>query len=368
MKFLVAAGGTGGHFYPGLAVARSLVQKGHEVVFVIREGDYVLSLLEREKLPFVTLQAAGFRRKFVLSNLTAAARVAAGLGQAMSLVRRLRPDAVLVMGGYLSFAPAVAARLQGIPVVLHEQNAVPGLANKMISRLVQRIAVSFEDSRRAFGPKAVLTGNPVRAEFQHLPAREDAIRKWSLEPARRTMLVFGGSLGAQRLNTLVVEALPALAAESASWQFLHFTGAGDEARIKATYASQPFPHHVAGYCHEMPAAYAAADVVVCRAGASTLAELIAVRRPALLIPYPLATGDHQTKNARELVDAGAALLRAQRALAGGDMADVLRRLMSEPSTLAGMAEAYGKMKGNPFDAVDKIRDLVLAAAGDATAS
>jgi UDP-N-acetylglucosamine--N-acetylmuramyl-(pentapeptide) pyrophosphoryl-undecaprenol N-acetylglucosamine transferase len=363
VKILVAAGGTGGHFYPGLAVARSLVQAGHGVVFVVRAGDYVLPLLEREKLPYVTLAAAGFKRRLAPSNIAAAFKILIGLGQAFSLMGKLKPDAVLVMGGYLSFAPAVAARSRGIPVVLHEQNAVPGLANRFVSRLVRRIAVSFEESRALFGPKAVLTGNPVRGEFRSLPSRDDARRRWGLDPARRTVLVFGGSLGAQRLNSLILEALPDIAARSAGWQFLHFTGASDEARVKAAYAAQPFLHHVEGYCHEMPAAYAAADLVVCRAGASTLAELIAVRRPALLVPYPLATGGHQTKNARMLTDAGAAVLREQRELTGGTMAKILDGLMEDAAGRKIMEEAYASLGVNPFSAADQIRDLVLSAAG-----
>ena len=363
MKVLVAAGGTGGHFYPGLAVARSLIEAGHEVTFLVREGDYVLSLLEREKIPFVTMKAAGFKRKLSPSNITAVGKIAFGLGQAMGIIRRVRPDAVLVMGGYLSFAPTVAARLKGIPVVLHEQNAVPGLANRMISRFVQRIAVSFDDSRAVFGPKAVLTGNPVRLEFRRLPGRDDAVRHWSLNPQKLTVLVFGGSLGAQRLNTLVVESLPSLVGHDAQWQFLHFTGKADEARIKSAYALHPFAHHVDGYCHEMANAYAAADFVVCRAGASTLAELIAVRRPALLVPYPLATGNHQTKNAKSLVDAGAAVLREQRNLGNGEMGRFLDRQMHDRARLQTMSEAYGKLGVDPFAAAERIRDLVVEAGG-----
>lgn len=362
MKILVAAGGTGGHFYPGLAVARALVAAGHQVTFLVREGDYVLPLLEREEIPFVTMKAAGFKRRMSPSNITAAAKIALGLGQAVGIVSRLRPDAVLVMGGYLSFAPTVAARLRGIPVVLHEQNAVPGLANRVISRFVQKIAVSFEDSRAAFGPKAVLTGNPVRLEFRRLPSRDEAARRWSLDPRKMTVLVFGGSLGAQRLNTLVVESLPTLVGHDAQWQFLHFTGKADEERIKAAYASHPFAHHVDGYCHEMASAYSAADFVVCRAGASTLAELIAVRKPALLVPYPLATGDHQTKNARTLVDAGAAVLRDQRLLGGGAMGKFLDDQMRDRAGLLTMAGAYERLGVDPFAAADHIRDLVVDAA------
>ena len=362
MKILVAAGGTGGHFYPGLAVARALVAAGHTVTFLVRESDYVLPLLEREKLPFVTMKAAGFKRRLSPANVTAVAKIAFGLGQAMAIVGGLKPDAVLVMGGYLSFAPAVAARLRGIPVVLHEQNAVPGLANRFISRLVKKIAVSFDESRAVFGPKAVLTGNPVRLEFRRLPSREDALRRWSLDPKKRTVLVFGGSLGAHRLNLLIVESLPSIAAFAAQWQFLHFTGSSDEAAIKKAYASQPFSHHVEGYCHEMASAYAAADFVVCRAGASTLAELIAVRKPALLVPYPLATGAHQTKNAKMLVDVGAAALREQQDLGNGEMGRFLDRQLRDAAGLQTMAAGYSKLGVDPFAAAEHIRDLVLEAA------
>lgn len=368
MKILVAAGGTGGHFYPGLAVARELVAAGHSVTFIVREGDYVLPLLEREKLSFVTLKAAGFKRRLSSANISALAKNAYGLGQAVGMVGKMKPDALLVMGGYLSFAPAVAARLKSIPVVLHEQNAVPGLANRLISRLVKKIAVSFDESREVFGPKAVLTGNPVRLEFRQLPSRADALRHWSLDPAKKTVLVFGGSLGAHRLNVLIVESLPSLAGLSSQWQFLHFTGPSDESVIKRAYAAQPFIHHVDGYCHEMPLAFAAADFVVCRAGASTLAELIAVRKPALLVPYPLATGAHQTKNARVLVDVGAAVVREQKELGNGAMAHVLEDHLRSTERLQVMAAGYQKLGVDPFAAAGRIRDLVLEAAHQRAAS
>lgn len=362
MKFVVCAGGTGGHFYPGLAVARALMGDGHAVTFFVREGDYVLPFLEREGIPFRTLSAAGFRRRVSWSNLGAALKVATGIGQAVGMVAALAPDAVLVMGGYLSFAPALAARLKGIPVILHEQNAVPGLANRIVSRFASRIAVSFEGSRGAFGPKAVLTGNPVRPEFRTLPSTEGARRRWGLDASRRTVLIFGGSLGAQRLNTLAAEAFSRLGPLAASWQALHFTGPADVDRVRALYAGTDFSSHVDGYCHEMPAAYAAADLVISRAGASTISELIAVRKPAILVPYPLATAQHQTKNASILVEAGAAVIREQPDLAGGELAEVMRSLFEKPAELERMASAYSQLSGDPFAAAGKIRDMVISAA------
>lgn len=366
MKFVVCAGGTGGHFYPGLAVARSLMRAGHAVTFIVREGDYVLPLLQREGIPFKTLSAAGFKRRLTPANLTAAFKVAAGISQAAAMMKSLSPNAVLVMGGYLSFAPALAARLQGIPVILHEQNAVPGLANRIVARFAQKIAVSFPGDSAGFGAKSILTGNPVRPEFRSLPGREEALKKWSLNPARRTVLIFGGSLGAQRLNTLVAEAFKELPAYAPQWQALHFTGEKDVARIRRLYSESLYAASVEGYCHEMPAAYAAADLVISRSGASTISELIAVKKPAVLVPYPLATGQHQAKNAKPLVEAGAALVREQKDMALRGMSGVLDRLFSNPAPLEKMAASYGNVAIDPFAAADLIRDLVLDAAGAAS--
>jgi UDP-N-acetylglucosamine--N-acetylmuramyl-(pentapeptide) pyrophosphoryl-undecaprenol N-acetylglucosamine transferase len=289
-------------------------------------------------------------------------KIAAGIGQAIGMIGALRPDAVIVMGGYLSFAPALAARLYRIPVILHEQNAVPGLANKLVARFATRIAVSFPESRAAFGAGAVLTGNPVRTEFRALPERDGALRRWNLDPAKKTVLIFGGSLGAQRLNTFVAGAFARLGAHARTWQVLHFTGPADLERVKKLYDDTAFTHHVDGYCHEMPTAYAAADLVVSRAGASTLAELIAVKKPAVLVPYPLATGDHQTKNAVLLAEAGAALLREQAMLSSDEMAAVLEGLFAAGSpSLARMAESYRRIDVDPFTASGKIYDLVMSA-------
>ncbi len=327
MRVIITAGGTGGHFYPGLAVARELIAMGDNVSFIIKKGDYVLPLLEREKIPFTTIAAGGFKRKLALSNLTSLMKLFSGFLQAYQYLLKENPDTLLVMGGYLSVPPAIAAKLQGIPVILHEQNAVPGLANRLLSRFASKIAVSFEQSVDVFGKKAVFTGNPVRREFFELPSQGGSRHKWGLDPDKKTFLVFGGSLGAQRLNQIVVDAFESLPQYAEQFQVIHITGAEDVAPVRARYGKTPYRFYVDSYCHDMPSAYAASDFVISRAGASTVSEVMVVKRPAIFVPYPLATNGHQTANAKVLVEMGRARVYEQKDLAEGAFNLILEGIM-----------------------------------------
>jgi UDP-N-acetylglucosamine--N-acetylmuramyl-(pentapeptide) pyrophosphoryl-undecaprenol N-acetylglucosamine transferase len=357
MKFIVAAGGTGGHFFPGLAVARALIAQGHHIFFVIKKGDYVRPLLEREKIPYWAIHSAGLKRRLAPSNLLVPLRLVQGFAQSLSMLRSQRPDALLVMGGYLSVPPALAARALGIPVVLHEQNVVPGLANKMLSRLAARVAVSFEPGLAAFGDKSILTGNPVRAEFGRLPALSEARARFHLNPTKQTLLVFGGSLGARRLNELITGALARLESYAERVQVLHITGANDVDRMRERYGKLKFESHVDGFCHDMPAAYAACDGVIARAGASTVAELLVVRKPALLVPYPLATDGHQTANANVLKRRGLADVREQRDLTVESLAGLLEMFFKDPDAWRHSA-AEDAQEINPMESALRIASIL----------
>ena len=356
MRVVIAAGGTGGHFYPGLAVARALSAEGHSVSFIIKKGDFVLPLLAREKIPYDAISAGGFNRRPDLKNLMVVGKLIAGFFHSFRILSRERPDALLVMGGYLSVPPALAARMRGIPVVLHEQNVLPGLANRLLSRLASRVAVSFPASLSVFGSKAVLTGNPVRGEFFSLPMQSQAREKWGLDPEKKTVFVFGGSMGAHRLNQLVVEAFERLAVFADRHQVLHITGASDVTWVRPRYEKTPFRFYVDSYCHDMPSAYAASDLVICRAGASTVSELMVVGKPAIFIPYPLATGGHQTANAKVLADLGRARVYQQRDLQNGELTVILEGVLGRaPEWMNGkagrtapgadLANAAGKIAG-----------------------
>lgn len=355
---VVVAGGTGGHFYPGLAVAKEIIKEGERVVFFIRHGDYVQPLLQRENIPFKTIHAGGLQRRLDPRNLLVPFKLVFGFLQAVQYLISERPRALLVMGGYLSVAPAVAARILGIPVVLHEQNVVPGLANKMLSVLASRVAVSFDASLSQFPEKGIVTGNPVRREFENLPDTADARRRFGLDPAKKTILVFGGSLGARRLNEMIAEALGALSASASSFQMLHVTGAKDFEATKARYAALPFKSAVLDYCHDMPGAYAASDLVIARSGASTVSELMVVKKPAVLVPYPYSTNAHQDANADVLVRLGTAEVYTEESLKKDGMKPVLKSFLENPARIEQLKANYSRLTVDPTRAASLISKLL----------
>ncbi len=353
MRIAIAAGGTGGHFYPGLAVAKELQRSGESFFFIIKKGDYVRPLLDREKIPYHLISAAGFQRKFSPKIFVGVFNLVAGFFQSIKILRSEKPAALLVMGGYLSAPPALAAHLLGIPVVLHEQNVIPGLANRFIRHFVRKVAISFPGSAK-FDTKAVLTGNPIRAEFSNLPTKAEARKKWGLEFDKFTLLVFGGSLGAQKLNNLVLSAFEQM--DPVNLQVIHIAGPLDVISVRDRYERLPFKSYVDSYCHDMPAAYAACDWVVCRAGASTISELMVVKKPSILVPYPLATDDHQTANARVLADVGAALLHQQKELTVENLRDIFEKLIA--GTMRIGSEGFQRLPIDPALASQKIAALI----------
>lgn len=363
MKVMFVAGGTGGHFYPGLAIAKEFQSDGHSVKFIVRKGDYVLTLLEREKIPFSTISAAGFRRSLHWSNLMAPFKLFLGFFESFFILWKWKPRLVVVLGGYLSVPPAIGAKLLGIPLLLHEQNVTPGLANRFLAFIASRVAVSFSESVPMFGRKAELTGNPLRSEFRVLPGRGEALQRFQLDPNRLTVLVFGGSLGARKINQMVLEALEQLKPLADKLQLLHFSGPKEEEAVEFAYKMLPFKNFVAGYCHDMASAYSAADFVICRSGASTVTELIAAKKPALLIPYPFATDDHQTKNARVISDAKAGLLFEEKKLTVDSMKFILDDIVRNPAKIQAWKSGFGQININPLAAASKIKAMGKDLAG-----
>jgi UDP-N-acetylglucosamine--N-acetylmuramyl-(pentapeptide) pyrophosphoryl-undecaprenol N-acetylglucosamine transferase len=348
-RVLVAAGGTGGHVVPGLALARALVERvpGATVSFagtsrgietrVVPEAGFRLHLL-----PILPLS-----RRLALETVLAPGAAVAGTGAALRLLRRERIDVVAGMGGYVTLPVAAAARLAGVPVVLHESNAVPGLANRMAARFAQRVGVGVAAAVAAFPPgKAVLVGNPVRPELLRLDratARAEALATFGLEPRRRTLFVFGGSQGARRINQALVAAT-AHWPEPGGMQVLHACGRRDEADVRAAWgAANPEARGlvvgVVPFVDRMDLAYAAADLAVTRAGAMTMAELTAVGMPAVMVPLPHATAGHQAANARAAAEAGGARVIADERLDGPTLAATAAPLLADPGELARMGKS-----------------------------
>ncbi|MDI6756614.1 MAG: undecaprenyldiphospho-muramoylpentapeptide beta-N-acetylglucosaminyltransferase [Endomicrobiia bacterium] len=304
ISVMIAAGGTGGHLYPGIALAEELMSRGCKVSFAVKKKDLSEAILSDAKIDYDRVPAYPLARrtKYPFDLAVFAAVNVAGVVSALMLLSRRRPSVVVGMGAYVSFPVIVAARLSGIPALIHEQNSVPGLANKVLSAIVGKVALSFPDSARFFNSaKTVVTGNPVRGS---LSSAERNPRKFDLDDDKITILIFGGSQGASKINSVALGALKHLGRMKSRIQFLHLAGEADYFRVKEGYAEAGFRAAVFPYLREMGSVYASADLAVCRAGATTVAELAVMGVPAIFVPYPLATADHQTKNAEAHIAAG----------------------------------------------------------------
>ena len=340
---IVTGGGTAGHVLPAFAVAEALVDLGHPrsaVHYAGAERGIEARLAPDTGFPTTLLPGRGIQRRLTLENLAAAWGLLVAFVRAIGLVRRLRPRVVVAVGGYASVAVALAAILWRVPVVVAEQNAVPGAANRLLARFARASAVSFPETPL---PRQVVTGNPVRPEFLEVdPARDRAAAKAAVgaDAVRRLVLVVGGSLGALRLNEAVLAALPSWR-ERSDLTVHHVIGARDWDAISARIPADLGAVHYRPVRYEdrMPEVMAAADLAVCRAGSTTCFELAAIGLPAVLVPSPYVTADQQTRNAQRLVDAGAAVLVADADLDGARLVLEVDRLLADPGRLAAMGEA-----------------------------
>jgi UDP-N-acetylglucosamine--N-acetylmuramyl-(pentapeptide) pyrophosphoryl-undecaprenol N-acetylglucosamine transferase len=304
LDVLIAGGGTGGHVFPALALGTALVERGLEIAFVGTPSGLEARLVRAAGRSLHLLPGRQVRGGGLRGAMVGAAALARGLGSALRLLGRLRPRLVVGVGGYASVAGVVAARARRLPVVLLEQNAIPGAANRNLGRAAQRICVGFAEAA-AFFPRgrAVHTGNPVRPEV--LAARPPPRRD------RTGLLIFGGSQGAHNLNKTAVVAPESLGSKARALRVRHQTGAADRPEVAAAYERLGVDAQVEAFVDDMGSAYRAADVVVSRAGAMSCAEITAMGLPAILVPYPYAADDHQRRNAEVLAEAGAARMSSR---------------------------------------------------------
>lgn len=357
---MLTGGGTGGHLYPAISLARELqAAGGPEPLFIGSRTGLEAQLVPDEGLAFRAITSRKVSRSVTPSALLSLASIAWGAVEAGLLLRRLRPLVVIGTGGYASAAVVLAAAAQGIPTLIHEQNSIPGRTNRLMARFVDRVAVTFPASMSYFpAGRSVVTGLPIRPEMTE-GDRANAVERWNLDPDRRTLLVLGGSLGARSLNGAVREALSHWS--NSGLQIIHQVGSRNWDEHRAALKGAPAWYHPVPYLHQMADAYAAADLVACRAGASTLAELWATGRPAILVPYPYAHADHQTANARAAVEAGAAVMLPDSELNGPILAAEVGATIEAPEKLARMAEASRSL-GRP-DASRAVLDLAWEIAG-----
>ena len=361
MRVVIAGGGTGGHLFPGLAVARALkarVPDSH-ISFAGTATGIEARVIPSTEFGLDLIRSAGLKGKSVAARLRGALLVPLGGVDAWRLISRRRPDVVIGVGGYSSGPVVAVAALRGIPTMVLEQNAVPGMTNRLLARVVRRAAVSYDRSLEYFGEKAFVSGNPVRQEFlevDHDPSRDAAINA-----SRVRVLVFGGSQGAHAINMALVEAAPRLAAEAETIDLVCQTGAHDFDVVRAAFERHGVQGRVERFIDAMDREMRAAAFVVSRAGATTLAEVTAAGRPAILIPLPTATDDHQRHNARALESAGAAELIEQRELTGKTLADRILALAGDRDRRRRMSAA-ARMLAKPR-AADDIVDAVIALTG-----
>lgn len=326
---VVMAGGTGGHIFPGLAVAQALLEAGARVRWLGADGGMETRLVPQQGIAIDTIAVKGVRGKGLLTLLGAPLRVLQAVRAAAAVLRRERPDAAISFGGYAAGPGGIAARLAGIPLLVHEQNRAAGMTNKVLAKLARKVLVGFPQTFA----KETLVGNPVRAQIAQVPPPE--ARGFDHGGPLR-LLVLGGSQGARALNAAVPAAVAALGLPV---DVLHQAGEKLLDEASAAYAKAGVQARVEPFIADMAAAYGWADLVVCRAGALTLAELCAVGVGSVLVPFPQAVDDHQTRNAQYLVERGAALLLPQSDDLASRLGEVLKTLATDPGSRVGMARA-----------------------------
>ncbi|MBI3949294.1 MAG: undecaprenyldiphospho-muramoylpentapeptide beta-N-acetylglucosaminyltransferase [Acidobacteria bacterium] len=357
IRVLIAAGGTGGHIFPGIAVARELQRRDPNVavLFVGTARGLETRVVPLEGFQLELIDIAGLKRVGLLNMIRSLSMLPRSLLRTRAVLRRFRPDLVIGVGGYASGPVLLGAALKGIPTMVIEPNAYPGFTNRVLSRFIRAAAVGFAEAIPYFHSKVVVTGNPVRSEFFQIARQEKAAPEASRSSFH--LLIFGGSQGSHAINVAAIAALPTLLHKYAQLTVTHQTGEQDLSPARATYESLQWANRITTlpFIHPFAHELARAHLVICRAGAITLAELTAAGKPAILVPLPTAADDHQRKNAEALERRGAARCLLQSELTPGRLVEEVSRLMDDPARLAAMAEASRRLAHE--GAAAKIVDL-----------
>jgi UDP-N-acetylglucosamine--N-acetylmuramyl-(pentapeptide) pyrophosphoryl-undecaprenol N-acetylglucosamine transferase len=351
---VVAGGGTGGHLFPGVAVAKEICRRfeGAEVLFVTGKRKMESEVLRKAGFRQASIAVEGMKGTGLLKGAWVALKLPWSFLQSLWIIREFSPQLVLGVGGYSAGPVCLAARVMGVPSAIHEQNSFPGVTNRLLCRVVNRVFISFEESRKHFSGGSIhLTGNPIRPEFVTSETKAGGNGK------RFTVAVVGGSQGARAINDAFVEALALLKKRNRPCRAIHQTGELDYERTAALYKERGIEAEVRPFIQDMAGVYREADLVVSRAGAGAVFEMAAMGKPSLLIPYPFAANRHQETNARFLVEAGAAEMILQENLTGEVLAEWLAKLMEDRAALEKMGQA-ARSVSKP-DASQRIADLLL---------
>jgi UDP-N-acetylglucosamine--N-acetylmuramyl-(pentapeptide) pyrophosphoryl-undecaprenol N-acetylglucosamine transferase len=358
VRVVITGGGTGGHLFPGIAIAEELKKRDRktDIVFMGTEKGIESKVIPKEGYSIKYIKTRGVLGKSPIEKAVGFWENAMAICASRNILRDLRPDVVVGTGGYVSIGPVIAARTLGIPSVVCEQNLVPGMANRLLGKVADAVAVTYHESLNFFPKgKTRITGNPVREGILR-GDREQAIEVFSLKPDRITVFVCGGSSGARKINSSVMGALELMLELRDRIQFLHQTGEADYETVRKMYRDMGYQAMALPFIHQMSEAYAVADVIISRAGATTLSEITALGKPSILVPYPHAAG-HQDYNARKLFEIGGCRMVRDHELEGRVLAEHLRELCTSEELRAEM-RTQCRALGRP-DAAQRLVDVVL---------
>lgn len=356
MNVAIACGGTGGHLFPGMAVAEMLQRRGHRVLLLVSEKQVDATAVHgRSEFQVERIPAIGLPRPLSRELPRFVVKAVSGFLRCHQVYRRFCPQAVLGMGGFTSTGPILAGRMRGLPTFVHEANAIPGKANRLNARLARHVLVGFEDCRRFF-PRAQVevTGTPIRAGLRVQGDRASALRSFGLSADSRTVLVMGGSQGAHRVNLAIAAVLPRFAGQGV--QFIHLTGSQDQNMVLESYHRAGIPAFVSAFYHQMEAVYAAADLAVARAGAASLTELAYFGVASVLIPYPYAAENHQLLNAEIFARQGAAEVIEEARVGKDTLGSLIDRLLADEARRKQMAARMRALA--PQDSAERIARLI----------
>ena len=364
LKVIISGGGTGGHIYPGISIAYEIKDRDikNDILFVGTERGMESKLVPREGFKIVKIKARGIQRKICFENLTALVIFLVSLFQSYKIIKKYKPDIVIGTGGYVSGSVVLMAAILGIPTLVHEQNVIPGITNKFLSRITRATFLSFNQSKEYFSDKVklIFTGNPIR--FKNIkPGTDREYKKFNLDSSKKTILVLGGSKGAAAINRAVLGGIDLIKEDiKNNWQILLISGQGDYNSMMEMVGEGHKIFSVEPYLHDIEKAYSLADLVICRAGATTLAEIGAYGLPAILIPYPYATHDHQGINAKIFEKEGAAILILEKDLSAEKLSQVLLNLLKNKNKLEMMAKKSRELSvvNSAKKIVDYISDYI----------
>jgi len=351
MKVLIAACGTGGHIYPGIAVAKEILRRDEtsEVLFVGTARGLETKIVPDNGFQLSLIHSAGLKNVGLVGKIKGLSVLPKSFLEARQIIRQFRPHVVVGAGGYVSGPVLLMAAIMGVPTLVMDSNALPGFTNRQLARFVDRAALTFEESLKFFGKKGIVTGNPVRREFFEVPRK--------LRSDLFHVLIFGGSQGARAINNAMADALSHLAGLEGKLSITHQTGEADLEKIKAAYSESKFANaEVRPFISDMFTEFAKADLVICRAGATTCAELSASGKASIMVPLPTAADDHQRKNAEALERVGAAKMILQSDLSGESLAAEISRLIESPDAITAMETAAKEMGRE--DAAEKTVDII----------